>query len=152
MADEPVSALDVSVQAAVTELLMDIQRKNRTTMLFIATICRVVRYLADRVVVMYLGRIVERADRRGIFAALPPYTEALLSAMPIADTRVRKKHIVLEGEIPSALNLPRAAPFIPLPSQDRQDLRTRRAAARVRDGPPDPMPSAARPNCWRWSR
>ncbi|ESY43686.1 ABC transporter ATP-binding protein [Mesorhizobium sp. LNJC384A00] len=112
VADEPVSALDVSVQAAVTELLMDIQRKNKTTMLFISHDLSVVRYIADRVVVMYLGYIVEQGTTDQIFAPpYHPYTEALLSAIPIADTSVVKRHIVLEGDIPSAMNPPSGCPF-----------------------------------------
>ncbi|WP_292322692.1 ABC transporter ATP-binding protein, partial [Mesorhizobium sp.] len=112
VADEPVSALDVSVQAAVTELLMDIQRKNKTTMLFISHDLSVVRYIADRVVVMYLGYIVEQGTTDQIFSPpYHPYTEALLSAIPIADTSVVKKHIVLEGDIPSAMNPPTGCPF-----------------------------------------
>lgn len=112
VADEPVSALDVSVQAAVTELLMDIQRESRTTMLFISHDLSVVRYIADRVVVMYLGYIVEQGTTDQIFAPpYHPYTEALLSAIPIADTSVKKKHIVLEGDIPSAMNPPPGCPF-----------------------------------------
>lgn len=112
VADEPVSALDVSVQAAVTELLMDIQREHKTTMLFISHDLSVVRYLADRVVVMYLGHIVEQGTTDQIFAPpYHPYTEALLSAIPIADTSVVKKHIVLEGDIPSAMNPPSGCPF-----------------------------------------
>ncbi|WP_082550029.1 ABC transporter ATP-binding protein [Mesorhizobium sp. Root157] len=112
VADEPVSALDVSVQAAVTELLMDIQRKNKTTLLFISHDLSVVRYIADRVVVMYLGYIVEQGTTDQIFSPpYHPYTEALLSAIPIADTSVVKKHIVLEGDIPSAMNPPSGCPF-----------------------------------------
>src|SRR5687767_12940487 len=112
VADEPVSALDVSVQAAVTELLMDIQRESKTTMLFISHDLSVVRYIADRVVVMYLGHIVEQGTTDQIFSPpYHPYTEALLSAIPIADTRVVKKHIVLEGDIPSAMNPPPGCPF-----------------------------------------
>ncbi|GIL00969.1 MAG: ABC transporter ATP-binding protein [Alphaproteobacteria bacterium] len=112
VADEPVSALDVSVQAAVTELLMDIQRESKTTMLFISHDLSVVRYLADRVIVMYLGHIVEQGTTEQIFSPpYHPYTEALLSAIPIADTSVVKKHIVLEGDIPSALNPPPGCPF-----------------------------------------
>ncbi len=112
VADEPVSALDVSVQAAVTELLMDIQRKARTTMLFISHDLSVVRYLSDRVVVMYLGHVVEQGSNDQVFAPpYHPYTEALLSAVPIPDTRIAKKHIVLEGDIPSAMNPPSGCPF-----------------------------------------
>jgi len=112
VADEPVSALDVSVQAAVTELLMDIQRRNKTTMLFISHDLSVVRYIADRVIVMYLGHIVEQGTTDQIFSPpYHPYTEALLSAIPIADTSVVKKHIVLEGDIPSAMNPPPGCPF-----------------------------------------
>jgi peptide/nickel transport system ATP-binding protein len=112
VADEPVSALDVSVQAAVTELLMEIQREAKTTMLFISHDLSVVRYIADRVVVMYLGHIVEQGTTDDIFTPpYHPYTEALLSAIPIADTSVEKKQIVLEGDIPSALNPPSGCPF-----------------------------------------
>ncbi len=112
VADEPVSALDVSVQAAVTELLMDIQRSSRTTMLFISHDLSVVRYLADRVVVMYLGHVVEYGSTDQVFAPpYHPYTEALLAAVPIADTSVTKKHIVLEGDIPSAMHPPPGCPF-----------------------------------------
>ncbi|WP_347310124.1 ABC transporter ATP-binding protein [Defluviimonas sp. SAOS-178_SWC] len=112
VADEPVSALDVSVQAAVTDLLMEIQRKNRTTLLFISHDLSIVRYLSDRVMVMYLGHVVELGTTDQVFSPpYHPYTEALLSAVPIADTRVQKKRIVLEGDIPSAMNPPPGCPF-----------------------------------------
>jgi peptide/nickel transport system ATP-binding protein len=112
VADEPVSALDVSVQAAVTELLMDIQRKEKTTLLFISHDLSVVRYLADRVVVMYLGRVMEQGSADEVFAApYHPYTEALLSAVPVADSRVRKRKIVLSGELPSPSSPPAGCPF-----------------------------------------
>ena len=112
VADEPVSALDVSVQAAVTDLLMDIQRENRTTLLFISHDLSIVRYLADRVMVMYLGHVVEMGTTDQVFSPpYHPYTEARLSAVPIADPRVIRKRIVLEGDIPSAMNPPPGCPF-----------------------------------------
>jgi peptide/nickel transport system ATP-binding protein len=112
VADEPVSALDVSVQAAVTDLLTEIQRTNKTTLIFISHDLSLVRYLADRVVVMYLGHIVEQGTVDEVFSPpYHPYTEALLSAVPIADTRVKKKHIVLQGDIPSAMDPPPGCPF-----------------------------------------
>ncbi|MEX0320283.1 MAG: dipeptide ABC transporter ATP-binding protein [Ruegeria sp.] len=112
VADEPVSALDVSVQAAVTDLLMEIQREQKTTLLFISHDLSIVRYLSDRVMVMYLGHVVELGSTDQVFSPpYHPYTEALLSAVPIADTSVEKEHIVLEGDIPSAMNPPSGCPF-----------------------------------------
>ncbi|MFC3615981.1 dipeptide ABC transporter ATP-binding protein [Lutimaribacter marinistellae] len=112
VADEPVSALDVSVQAAVTDLLMEIQREHKTTLLFISHDLSIVRYLSDRVMVMYLGHVVELGTTEQVFSPpYHPYTEALLSAVPIADTHVEKTHIVLEGDIPSAMNPPPGCPF-----------------------------------------
>ncbi|MEP2784179.1 MAG: ABC transporter ATP-binding protein [Pseudoruegeria sp.] len=112
VADEPVSALDVSVQAAVTDLLMEIQRQNKTTLLFISHDLSIVRYLSDRVMVMYLGHVVEIGTTDQVFAPpYHPYTEALLSAVPIADTSIEKRNIVLEGDIPSAMNPPPGCPF-----------------------------------------
>ncbi len=112
VADEPVSALDVSVAAAVTGLLMDIQRTYRTTLLFISHDLSLVRYLADRVVVMYLGNLVEQGTTEQIFSPpYHPYTEALLSAVPIADTSIEKKRIILEGSLPSVINPPKGCAF-----------------------------------------
>ncbi len=112
VADEPVSALDVSVQAAVTQLLTEIQRDRRTTMLFISHDLGVVRYLADRVVVMYLGHVVEQGATAQVYGPpYHPYTEALLSAAPVADASVSKQRILLEGEIPSAMKPPTGCPF-----------------------------------------
>ena len=112
IADEPVSALDVSVQASVTSLLSELQRKKRTTLLFISHDLSLVRYLADRVLVMYLGKIVEFGTTEEIFSPpYHPYTEALLSAVPIADTSIKKKRIILKGELPSPSAPPPGCPF-----------------------------------------
>ncbi|MGI9298079.1 MAG: dipeptide ABC transporter ATP-binding protein [Gammaproteobacteria bacterium] len=112
VADEPVSALDVSVQAAVIDLLLDIQARHDTTLLFISHDLSLVRYLADHIIVMYLGRIMEQGICRDVFAPpYHPYTEALLSAVPVADHRVEKEEIILEGELPSPLKPPSGCPF-----------------------------------------
>lgn len=112
IADEPVSALDVSVQAAVVNLLLHIQATNRTTMVFISHDLALVRYLADQVVVMYLGRVMESGPTEALFhPPYHPYTEALLSAAPIPDPTVKQKRIRLEGEIPSPLNPPKGCRF-----------------------------------------
>ena len=112
VADEPLSALDVSVQAAVTELLIDMQRRDGTTLLFISHDLSVVRYLADRIVVMYLGQIMEQGNTGEVFAPpYHPYTEALLAAVPVADQRVRKRKVLLTGEMPSASHPPTGCRF-----------------------------------------
>ncbi|MCI0430090.1 MAG: ABC transporter ATP-binding protein [Rhodospirillales bacterium] len=112
IADEPVSALDVSVQAAIINLLLEIQRDREATLLFISHDLSVVRYLADRVAVMYLGHIVEFGTVEEIFnPPYHPYTEALLSAVPVPNPDVQQKRIVLEGALPSATNLPQGCPF-----------------------------------------
>lgn len=112
VADEPVSALDVSVQAAVIDLLLDIQTSHDTTLLFISHDLSLVRYLADKIVVMYLGRIMEQGLTKDVFSPpYHPYTEALLSAVPVADHRVEKEEIILEGELPSPVNPPPGCPF-----------------------------------------
>lgn len=112
IADEPVSALDVSVQAAVINLLMEVQKKYNTTLLFISHDLSVVRYLADTVVVMYLGQIMEAGTAEEIFSPpYHPYTEALLSAIPIPDPDIKQKRVRLEGEIPSAINPPKGCRF-----------------------------------------
>src|SRR6185295_662805 len=112
IADEPVSALDVSVQAAIINLLLEIQRDREATLVFISHDLSVVRYLADRVAVMYLGHIVEFGTVEEIFSPpYHPYTEALLSAVPVPDPDLHQKRIVLEGVLPSATNLPQGCPF-----------------------------------------
>jgi peptide/nickel transport system ATP-binding protein len=112
VADEPVSALDVSVQAAVIELLIDIQRRERTALLFISHDLSLVRYLADRVVVMYLGRIMEEGRTEEVFAPpYHPYTEALLASVPLADRRYAKRKVELRADIPSASNPPAGCRF-----------------------------------------
>jgi peptide/nickel transport system ATP-binding protein len=112
IADEPVSALDVSVQAAIINLLLKIQEQRGTTIVFISHDLALVRYLADHVVVMYLGKIMEQAPVKALFTPpYHPYTEALLSAVPVPDPSVEQKRIRLAGELPSPLNLPQGCRF-----------------------------------------
>ena len=144
--DEPTSALDVSVQAAILNLLTDLQRRQNVAYLFISHDLGVVRYLADRIVVLYLGRVMEVGPADAVFASPHhPYTEALLSAVPTLDEHRPPAHPP-GGRDPQrrqpALRLP--VPH-PLPPQDRRDLRDDGAgAARRGVRPRDPLPHPAR--------
>lgn len=112
--DEPISALDVSIQSQVINLLIDLQKKLGLTYLFIAHDLDIVRYISDRIAVMYLGHLVELGTSDDVYShSLHPYSEALLSAVPIPDPKLEKekKRIILEGDVPSPIDLPAGCPF-----------------------------------------
>jgi dipeptide transport system ATP-binding protein len=135
--DEPVSALDVSIRAQVLNLLVDLQQEFDLAYVFISHDLSVVRHVADEVLVMYLGRAVEHASRDALFAApAHPYTQALLSATPVADPRVRRDRIVLQGELPSPYDPPSGCAFHP---------RCRHVQDRCRTQAPPTVNGAA---CW----
>ena len=114
VADEPISALDVSIQAQIMNLLEKLRREKNLTYLFISHDLRAIRHVSDRVAVMYLGRLVEIADARTIYQEpLMPYTKALISAVPVPDPQIEatRQRIMLEGDVPSPINPPAGCPF-----------------------------------------
>ncbi len=112
VADEPVSSLDVSIQAQVINLLQELQQEYHLTYLFIAHDLSVIYYLSDRVAVMYLGHIVEEAETQALFEnPLHPYTQALLAAIPVVDRQARRERIILTGAVPSPIDPPSGCPF-----------------------------------------
>jgi oligopeptide/dipeptide ABC transporter ATP-binding protein len=110
--DEPVSALDVSVQSQILNLLLEMQREHALTMIFVSHALSVVRHMSDRVAVLYLGSVMELADSRTIYEApRHPYTQALIAAIPRTDPGARKERVFLSGEVPSPITLPPGCPF-----------------------------------------
>ena len=140
--DEPVSALDVSIRSQILNLLRDLQDRLGLAYIFVSHDLAVVKHIADRVAVMNLGVIVETADTQGLFASpRHPYSRALLSAIPVPKPRAKRSRMLLQGEMPSALNPPSGLPLsYPLPLCDRALPYRAAATARRCDRAPDRLP------------
>lgn len=135
VADEPVSALDVSIQSQIVNLFQDLQERLNLTYLFIAHDLSVVKHISDRVAVMYLGRIVELGDKKSLFnQPMHPYTQALLSAVPLPNPNVKRERMMLRGDVPSPSNPPNGCTFHPRCSQCMEICKTVRPELREVDG------------------
>ncbi len=113
VADEPVSALDVSIRGEIINLLMDLQSEFGLAYLFISHDLTLVEHVSERIIVMYLGKIMETFPSSAISEALHPYTQALISAVPIPDPRAKRGRIILSGDVPSPIEMPKGCPFNP---------------------------------------
>jgi peptide/nickel transport system ATP-binding protein len=114
VADEPVSMIDVSLRTTIIDLMLDLKRELQLTYLFITHDLAIAKYISDRIAIMYLGKIVEMGDKKEIFSnPIHPYTQALLSAIPVPNPERKRKTIELKGEVPSAIKIPSGCRFHP---------------------------------------